>query len=195
MVSCSSCNIPFTNSAAKFCAICGAPAPGYSALQNPATSNAPAQKSAWPTAEEAAAAKAAPATTPAPATPTYQPQAPVTTGFQSATPGRNLSDSELLLELVRASNRSTHAIRALVRFIFIQLSFITLAYILNNFANSFIDAERCFDYGKDCSPNGFFSFLSFVALVTGIIISSRVGWAELKQSDVPNVNSGTTFGL
>jgi hypothetical protein len=157
--------------------------------------NAPASKSAWPTAEESAAAKDAPATTPAAATPTYQPQAPVTTGFQSATPGRNLTDSELLLELVRASNRSTHAIRALVRFIFIQLSFITLAYILNSFANAFIDPEQCARYGDSCSPNGFFSFLSFVAIIAGIIISSRVGWAELKQSDVPNVNSGTTFGL
>ena len=195
MVTCSSCNIPFTNSEAKFCAICGTPAPGYSALQNPAMPNASASKSAWPTADEAAAAAAAPPVTPAPATPAYQPQAPVRTGFQSATPARNLSDSELLLELVRASNRSTHAIRALVRFIFIQLSFITLAYILNIFADSFIDTERCFDYGKDCTPNAFFSFLSFVAIVAGIIISSRVGWAELKQSDVPNVNSGTTFGL
>jgi hypothetical protein len=195
MVSCSSCNIPFTNSEAKFCAICGAPAPGYFSNQNPGIPSASATKSAWPTADEAVAAKAAPATTPAAATPAYQPQAPVTTGFQSATPGRNLSDSELLLELVRASNRSTHAIRALVRFIFIQLSFITLAYILNDFANAFIDPEQCARYGDNCSPNGFFSFLSFVAIVAGIIISSRVGWAELKQSDVPSVNSGTTFGL
>jgi len=191
MRTCQSCNIPFTNSQAKFCAICGTPAPGYSALQNPASS----QSSAWPTPEQAAAAAAAPPETPAPVSPAYQAQAPVRTGFQSATSGRNLSDSELLLELVRASNRSTHAIRALVRFIFIQLSFITLAYILNSFANAFIDVEECARYGDGCSPNGFLAFLSFVAIVVGIIISSRVGWAELKQSDVPNVNSGTTFGL
>jgi hypothetical protein len=195
MVSCTSCNIPFSNSEAKFCAICGTPAPGYSALQNPSYPNAPAPKSAWPTAEEAAAARAMPATTPDAAAPTYQPQPPVSRGFQSASQASNLSDSELLLELVRASNRTTHAIRALVRFFFIQLAFFTLAYLLNNISNAFIDPEECARYGDSCTGNGFFSFFSFVAIVAGIIISSRVGWAELKQSDVPKVNSGTTFGL
>jgi len=187
MLTCQSCNIPFTNSEAKFCAICGTPAPGYSALKNPA----PTQNSAWPSAEQAAAT----ATAPTQATAPVQQQVPARTGFQAASPAMSFSDSELLRELVRASNRTTHAIRALVRFIFIQLSFLTLAYILNSLANSFIDAERCYEYGKDCSPNVFFSFLSFVAIVAGIIISSRVGWAELKESDVPNVNSGTTLGL
>jgi len=186
MQTCSSCNIPYTNSEARFCAICGTPAPGFSAMQNPAS----AQGSAWPSADQAATTETVPVNTPAL---NRQPQ--VRSGFQADAAPVNLSESELLSELIKASNRTTHAIRALVRFIFIQLTFLTLAYILAGISDAFIDPEACAVYGDSCSPNSFFAFMSFASIIAGIIISSRVGWAELKESDVPSVNSGTVLGL
>lgn len=91
--------------------------------------------------------------------------------------------SALLEESIKASNRTTHAVRAFVRFLFIQLSFITGAYFAWQVGLAFADEDSCNAFG--CQPNGFFYFLVFALVTTGVILSSRAGWHELSLSEVP----------
>lgn len=82
----------------------------------------------------------------------------------------------LLRESIAASNRTTRAVRALVRFIFIQLSSTTLAGVLIYFGT--VNAE-------------------ISLLVTGIAVwaigvfwSSAAGWSELDKSDPARRENG-----
>jgi ABC-type multidrug transport system fused ATPase/permease subunit len=75
-------------------------------------------------------------------------------------------------QIILAQNRTTHAIRAVVRFSFIQLTAITLALIIGAFGNA-ID-------------NGFMIFIAAVIYIVGIIWSSNAGWSELGKSNIPN---------
>ena len=74
-------------------------------------------------------------------------------------------------QIILAQNRTTHAIRAVVRFLFIQLTAITLALIIGAFGNA-ID-------------NGFMIFIAAVIYIVGIIWSSNAGWSELGKSNIP----------
>jgi hypothetical protein len=90
-----------------------------------------------------------------------------------------------LEDLVHAQNRTTHAVRAFVRFLFIQLSGITLATIFWEASNLFIDQERCASSGEKCSGNTFLQVVSAITAIIGVIVSSRAGWSELSKSDIP----------
>ena len=95
------------------------------------------------------------------------------------------SSGETTLEdLVRAQNRTTHAVRAFVRFLFIQLSGITLAVFLWNLSLLFVDEEACFQSGDKCSGNIFLQSLAGIVWVVAVILSSREGWDELNKSNI-----------
>lgn len=105
-----------------------------------------------------------------------------------------LSDlADLLQASISASNRINHAIRALVRFFMVQLVFLTLAYFLNSVAEASINPYECTYSGDNCGANGFFAFLAFAAVVLGVVLSSRIAWAELEHSDIRGVHSGEYF--
>ena len=74
-------------------------------------------------------------------------------------------------QIVMAQDRTTHAIRALVRFLFIQLSAITLAIIVGAFANGF-DSEGLF-------------VVAGLIYIIGVFWSSNAGWSELEKSNIP----------
>lgn len=78
---------------------------------------------------------------------------------------------ELLTETVAASNRTTHAVRAIVRFLFIQLAASTVAILILLLGSM--------------TQNGFLSALGLSVLVAGVIAASVAGWGELKKSEVP----------
>jgi hypothetical protein len=92
--------------------------------------------------------------------------------------------SELLAKSITAQDRTTHAVRAFVRFLFIQLSFYTAAFMVWQIGLLFIDpSENCNIFG--CTPNGFFYFVTAVLIIMGIWIASKAGWHELELSQVP----------
>ena len=101
----------------------------------------------------------------------------------------NNSKIEALLEQsIQAQNRTTHAVRAFVRFLFIQLSATTLAVVIYNMANSSVNLGRCAAYGEDCQPNLFGLILAALIWIVGVIWSSNAGWSELSKSDLPGQN-------
>lgn len=81
----------------------------------------------------------------------------------------------LLEESIRASNRTTHAVRAFVRFLFIQLVAITLAGFVVAFANIVDPVE----------PPAILLLIAGAIWVAGVIYSSIEGWKEVAKSDVP----------
>ena len=87
-------------------------------------------------------------------------------------------------DLIRAQNRTTHAVRAFVRFLFIQLSGFTCAIFLWNLSTAFIDQQKCSQYGSNCTGNGFFQFLAASVLIGSVIWSSQAGWEELGKSEI-----------
>lgn len=72
-------------------------------------------------------------------------------------------------DVVAAQNRTTHAIRAFVRFIFIQLAMTTLAFVV---------------YSQGDTPA--YAVVSGLIWLVGVVISSVVGQSELTKSDVPD---------
>lgn len=78
---------------------------------------------------------------------------------------------EFFLESVAASNRTTHAVRAIVRFLFIQLAASTVAV--------------AFIVLGSLSQSGGFSLIGFLLLFAGIVWASIAGWSELEKSRVP----------
>jgi hypothetical protein len=91
--------------------------------------------------------------------------------------------AKLLEKNIEASNRTTHAIRALVRFLFIQLSFLTAAFVLWQIGLAFPDENNCSAFG--CEPNWFITLLVAGLVITGVFISSIAGWSELELSSMP----------
>lgn len=81
----------------------------------------------------------------------------------------------LLEESIRASNRTTHAVRAFVRFFLTQLVAITLAGFVVAFANIVDPVE----------PPAIFLLIAGAIWVAGVIYSSIEGWKEVAKSDVP----------
>ena len=100
---------------------------------------------------------------------------------------------EFLQELINAQNRTTHAVRALVRFFFIQLSALTIAGFFYSLANNSVNAYACTTQGTSCNPNGFFIFLAVAIWIVGIFISSSIGWKELSGSNIPGEHSGNSY--
>ncbi|MCX6443502.1 MAG: hypothetical protein NTW43_04945 [Actinobacteria bacterium] len=74
-------------------------------------------------------------------------------------------------DLIRAQNRTTHAVRAFVRFLFIQLTGITCAVFLWNVSLAM-------------EGNTSVEFLAGVVWLGAVIWSSAAGWDELNKSNV-----------
>ena len=88
-------------------------------------------------------------------------------------------------DVVAAQNRTTHAIRAFVRFLFIQLSATTFAYFIYAQGDSKASSRECVQYGS-CNTAIIFYIAAALIWIIGVIISSNVGWSELAKSDVPD---------
>ncbi len=88
-------------------------------------------------------------------------------------------------DVVRAQNRTTHAIRAFVRFLFIQLSMTTLAYIVFSIASTLAESGSCRLSGN-CGGPVVLYIISFAIWLIGVITSSIAGNNELNKSNVPN---------
>ena len=89
-----------------------------------------------------------------------------------------------LVDVIRAQNRTTHAVRAFVRFLFIQLTGTTVAVFLWNLSLAFRDQQDCYAYGSNCTGNTFLQFLAAVVFIVSVIWSSNAGWSELSKSDI-----------
>ena len=85
---------------------------------------------------------------------------------------------------ILAQNRTTHAVRAFVRFLFIQLSATSLATVLWNLADSTIDQNECVQYGNNCSANPALIAAAGIIFLIGVVWSSAAGWEELGKSEV-----------
>lgn len=96
----------------------------------------------------------------------------------------NVLQKKDIQDLIRAQNRTTHAVRAFVRFLFIQISATTAAVALWNIGDSFIDQKSCLAYGEKCNGSGFFYSITAMVFIGGIIWSSHAGWSELAKSEV-----------
>ena len=90
----------------------------------------------------------------------------------------------LLEQSIQAQNRTTHAVRAFVRFLFIQLSTTTLAVFVYSLASSSVNPSSCAVYGEDCQPNTFGLIVAVVIWLVGLVASSNAGWSELSKSEV-----------
>lgn len=99
-------------------------------------------------------------------------------------PDRFSTSDTTLDDLVRAQNRTTHAVRAFVRFLFIQLTGITLAVFLWNISLAFVDEQACFQNGDNCTGNGFIQFLAAIVWLVAVVWSSGAGWEELNKSNI-----------
>lgn len=97
----------------------------------------------------------------------------------------SLDDLRIFLDdLIRAQNRTTYAVRAFVRFLFIQLIGTTIAIVLWNTSTAFIDSQECSAYATNCSGNTFLQFLAAAVMIGSIIWSSQAGWEELGKSNI-----------
>lgn len=96
----------------------------------------------------------------------------------------NSSNGKGIDDLIRAQNRTTHAVRAFVRFLFIQLTGITFAIFLWNISTAFIDPQKCIEYGTNCAGNTFLQFLAVVVWIASVVWSSQAGWDELAKSNI-----------
>jgi hypothetical protein len=116
-----------------------------------------------------------------------------------------MSETEKLLqELIRATDRTTRAVRAFVRFLFIQLAAISLAVVVFQLGIITQDSSEC-AFGI-CQPNGFTTTVAVLIWITGIVWSSIAGWGELELSNpessairrvdtnLGNSNSNGVFG-
>jgi hypothetical protein len=90
--------------------------------------------------------------------------------------------AKLLEKSIAASNRTTHAVRALVRFLFIQLAFLTAAFVFWQVGLAFPDEDNCTPFG--CEPHVSVSFLVIALVIAGVVLSSTAGWYELGLSNV-----------
>lgn len=86
--------------------------------------------------------------------------------------------------MIEAQNRTTFAVRALVKFIFFQLLTLCGGALLWAMGMSTVDTYQCTNFGKTCSGNVFFLTLSVITLLSGTSISFREGWKELKASSI-----------
>lgn len=102
---------------------------------------------------------------------------PVSTVAISKT-GKTLDD------LILAQNKTTHAVRAFVRFLFIQLTGITLAFFLWNLSLAFVNSNDCLQSGENCSGNAGLQFLAVGVWIVTVVLSSKAGWEELKKSEI-----------
>ena len=87
--------------------------------------------------------------------------------------------------LIAAQDRTTHSVRAFVRFLFIQLSATSAAAVLWGLASAQVDPVACAQSGEHCSPVGALQAFAVIIWILGVIWSSIAGWEELKKSEIP----------
>ena len=96
--------------------------------------------------------------------------------------------SELYLQkidlLISAQNRTTFAVRAIVRFILIQFTGLSFSFAMWSISNTFIDADECVNEGTSCSGNAFFQVVAVSVYLLTIFVSSRAAWTDLEKSRV-----------
>lgn len=86
--------------------------------------------------------------------------------------------------LISAQNRTTYAVRAIVRFILIQFTGLSFSFAMWSISNSFIEADKCVDEGTSCSGNAFFQVVAVSVYLLTIFVSSRAAWTDLEKSRV-----------
>jgi hypothetical protein len=94
------------------------------------------------------------------------------------------AQKEFTFSLIAAQNKTTHAVRAFVRFLFIQLSGLTAAALVWYISLLFIDQGECINYGEKCDGNGFLQLLAIGIWIGTVIFSSNAAWSELGKSDI-----------
>ncbi len=98
---------------------------------------------------------------------------------------KTLTDNE---QLILAANRTTHAVRAFVLFLFYQLSAITIAFAVYVLAGIVGNSnEQCSDLAREygnCPPNEFLLFVAIVIWIVGVVYSSNIGWKEIRKSEI-----------
>ena len=101
---------------------------------------------------------------------------------------QNITEKQISLEdiheLIAAQNRTTHSVRAFVRFLFIQLTTLTLVAFIWNLASVSVDPVACANSGKHCNPVGALQTLAVIIWIIGVVWSSISGWSELKKSEI-----------
>lgn len=100
-----------------------------------------------------------------------------------------MDSQDLLVDLIAASNRTTRAVRALVRFLFIQLSFTTAAVTVWSLGSVFQDQSGCTPL--TCPPDPPVVFLAVVIWLFGVLWSANAGFTELSYSEIPPLPSVT----
>jgi hypothetical protein len=122
-------------------------------------------------------------------TETYRSKEPVEFNASKNQKSDDKSDSSYspsettLADLVRAQNRTTHAVRAFVRFLFIQLSAATVTIIFWNISLQLSDSDECTEYGN-CGSSAIWLVAAGVTWLVGLVWSSAAGWEELHKSDL-----------
>ena len=94
------------------------------------------------------------------------------------------AQKQTTLSLIAAQNKTTHAVRAFVRFLFIQLSGLTAAGLVWYVSLLFIDQGECLNYGDKCDGNAFLQLLAIAIWIGTVIFSSNAAWSELGKSDI-----------
>ena len=97
-------------------------------------------------------------------------QAIVNSSFSVADPAQ--AQAYDFKKLIAAQDRTTHAVRAIVLFLFIQLSCSSLAYVVWNLSMAFSE------------PSSFLQFVAVFTWIVGIVWSSSVGWSEIQESEI-----------
>ena len=92
------------------------------------------------------------------------------------TQSRSKNETSEYSLLIQAQNRTTHAVRAFVRFLFIQLSALTMATFL-----FFISFQL---ENEEGAPNTFLLLMGAVIWIVGLVWSSNAGWSELEKSNI-----------
>ena len=92
------------------------------------------------------------------------------------TQSRSKNETSEYSLLIQAQNRTTHAVRAFVRFLFIQLSALTMATFL-----FFISFQL---ENEEGAPNTFLLLMGVVIWIVGLVWSSTAGWSELEKSNI-----------
>lgn len=92
------------------------------------------------------------------------------------TQSRSKNETSEYSLLIQAQNRTTHAVRAFVRFLFIQLSALTLATFIFFVSFQLVNEEG--------APNTFLLIMGGVIWIIGLVWSSSAGWSELEKSNI-----------
>jgi Na+/melibiose symporter-like transporter len=92
------------------------------------------------------------------------------------TQSRSKNETSEYSLLIQAQNRTTHAVRAFVRFLFIQLSALTLATFI-----FFVSFQLLNEEG---APNTFLLIMGGLIWIIGLVWSSSAGWSELEKSNI-----------